>query len=165
MQTTDTAALLQAAPEEHSRRCALAKSALDSQRWPAAACGLRHAAAMAQDWAIHARALADWCDAKSESGRAHSVVPTTLTDASLSPALLAPTGPVTPEALEAGLMALAHNLGRDHAVLVRRSINGVLLAALNEPGGVSPIPPALRAEVLQVGALHDSASLEPADVG
>ena len=36
MQPTDTAALLQAAPEEHSRRCALALSALDSQRWPAA---------------------------------------------------------------------------------------------------------------------------------
>lgn len=162
MQPTDTAVLLQAAPEEHSRRCALAKSALDSQRWPAAACGLRHAAAMAQDWAIHARALADWCDAQSESGRAHSVVPATLAEP--PPILVAPAGPITPEALEAGLMALAHSLGRDHAVLVRRSINGVLLAALNEPGGVPPFPPALRVEVLQVGALHDSASLEPADV-
>ena len=66
MQTTDTAALLQAAPEEHSRRCALAKSALDSQRWPAAACGLRHAAALALDWASRARAMADWCDAQAE---------------------------------------------------------------------------------------------------
>lgn len=58
MAPTDTAVLLQAAPEEHSRRCALALSALDSQRWPAAACGLRHAAAQAQDWSIQARRLA-----------------------------------------------------------------------------------------------------------
>lgn len=36
MQTPDTAVLLQPAPEEHSRRRALAHSAIDSQRWPAA---------------------------------------------------------------------------------------------------------------------------------
>ena len=165
MQTTDTAVLLQAAPEEHSRRCALAQSALDSQRWPAAACGLRHAAAQAQDWAIQARSLADWCDAQAESGRAHSVVGATLTDPSRDLVLLDPNGPITLEALEAGLMALAHHLGRDHAVHVRRAINGVVLAALIEPSDLPPVAPALRAEVLQVGALHDSASLEPADVG
>lgn len=162
MQTTDTAALLQAAPEEHSRRCALAKSALDSQRWPAAACGLRHAAAQAQDWATRAREMADWCDAQAEPGRLHSVVGATLTDPSRDPVLLAPDGPITLEALEAGLMALAHHLGRDYAVHVRRAINGVVLAALSEPASL-PVPPALRAEVLQVGARHDSASLEPAD--
>lgn len=164
MQATDIAALLQAAPEEHSRRCALAKSALDSQRWPAAACGLRHAAAQAQDWATHARALADWCDTQAEPGRAHSVVGATLTDPSRDPVLLAPDGPITLEALEAGLMALAHHLGRDHAVHVRRAINGVVLAALSQPHDVPPVPSALRTEALQVGALHDSASLEPADV-
>ena len=59
-------------------------------------------------------------------------------------------------------MALAHHLGRDHAVHVRRAINGVVLAALSEPVGL-PVPPALRAQVQQVGELHDSASLEPAD--
>ena len=164
MQTTDIAALLQAAPEEHSRRCALAKSAIDSQRWPAAACGLRHAAALAQDWASRARSMADWCDAQAEPGRAHSVVGATLTDTSREPALLAPDGPITLEALEAGLMALAHHLGRDHAVHVRRAINGVVLAALSQPHDGPPVPPALRTEALQVGALHDSASLEPADV-
>lgn len=162
MAPTDTAVLLQAAPEEHSRRCALVQSALDSQRWPAAACGLRHAAAQAQDWAIQARRLADWCDGMAESGRAHSVVPATLAEP--PPILLAPAGPVTLEALEAGLMALAHHLGRDHAVHARRAINGVLLATLSDPRNVPPVAPALRAEAQQVGALHDSASLEPADV-
>lgn len=163
MQPPDTAALLQSAPEEHSRRCALAKSALDSQRWPAAACGLRHAAAQAQDWAARARELADWCDAQAEPGRAHSVVGATLADASREPVLLAPDGPITLEALEAGLLTLAHRLGRDHAVHVRRTINGVVLAALSQPSDLPPVPPALRAQVQQVGALHDSASLEPAD--
>lgn len=162
MQSTETAALLQATPEEHSRRCALAKSAIDTQRWPAAACGLRHAASQAQGWANRARELADWCDSQAEPGRVHSVVGATLTDPLRDPVLLAPDGPISLEALEAGLMALAHHLGRDHAVHVRRAINGVLLAALNEPVGL-PIPPALHAQVLQVGALHDSASLEPAD--
>ena len=162
MQATDTAALLQAAPEEHSRRCALAKSAIDSKRWPAAACGLRHAATQAQEWATQARALADQCDAETESGRAHSVVPATLAEP--AQAFLSPAGPITLEALEAGLMALARHLGRGHAVHVRRAINGVVLAALSQPSDVPPVPPALRTEALQVGALHDSASLEPADV-
>lgn len=162
MLSTDSVVLLQAAPEEHSRRCALAKSALDSQRWPAAACGLRHAAVQAQDWAAQARTLADWCDCQAESGRAHSVVHATLTEP--APTLLAPAGPITAEALEAGLLALAHHLGRDHAIHVRRAINGVLLAALSESDGLPPVPPALHAEAQWVGALHDSASLEPADV-
>lgn len=161
MQTTDTAALLQAAPEEHSRRCALAKSAIDSKRWPAAACGLRHAAAQAQEWAAQARALADLCDAEAESGRAHSVVPATLAEP--AQAFFSPAGPITLEALEAGLMALAHRLGRDHAVHVRRAINGVLLATQSEACEVHLVPAALLAEVQQVGAMHDSASLEPAD--
>ena len=164
MQFTDTAALLQAAPEEHSRRCALAKSALDSQRWPAAACGLRHVAAQAQDWADQARSLADWCDTQGESGRAHSVVPATLVDPALPTSLLTLDGPITLEALEAGLMALAHHLGRDHAVHTRRAINGVLLAALRGADGVPAVPAALRVQAEQIGALHDSASLEPADV-
>ncbi|WP_157019827.1 hypothetical protein [Acidovorax temperans] len=161
MQTTDTAALLQAAPEEHSRRCALAKSAIDSKRWPAAACGLRHAAVQAQEWATQARALADLCDAEAESGRAHSAVPATLAEP--AQALLSPAGPITLEALEAGLMALAHRLGRDHAVHVRRAINGVLQTMHDESGSRRLVPAALLAEVQQVGAMHDSASLEPAD--
>lgn len=36
MQPTDATVLLQAGPEERSRRCALAHSAIDSQRWPTA---------------------------------------------------------------------------------------------------------------------------------
>ena len=165
MQTTDTAVLLQAAPEEHSRRCALAKSALDSQRWPAAACGLRHAAAQAQEWAAQARSLADWCDAQAESGRAHSGVPAPhLTDPAMAATLVAPSGPVTLEALEAGLTALAHHLGRDHAVHTRRAITGVLLSTAADTNRIMLVPPALHAEAQKVGALHDSASLETADM-
>lgn len=161
MQTTDTAALLQAAPEEHSRRCALAKSAIDSKRWPAAACGLRHAATQAQEWATQARELADLCDAEAESGRAHSVVQATLAEP--AQAFLSPAGPITLEAVEAGLMALAHRLGRDHAVHVRRAINGVLQAMHDDFSAPPLVPAALLTEVQQVGAMHDSASLEPAD--
>lgn len=126
MQPTDTAVLLQAAPEEHGRRCALALSALDSQRWPAAACGLRHAAVQAQDWAIQARSLADWCDAQAESGRIGSVVPPSLVEITEPGTLLEQAGPITLEALEAGLMALAHHLGREHAVHARRAMANVL---------------------------------------
>ena len=91
MQATDTAALLQAAPEEHSRRCALAKNALDLQRWPAAACGLRHAAALAQDWATHARAMADWCDTQAEPGRAQRDRHVAAVGAESTPELAKPT--------------------------------------------------------------------------
>lgn len=73
MQTTDPAVLLQTAPEQHSRRCGLAKNAIDSRRWPVAACGLRHAAAMAQNWAVQARQLADWCDAQQKGNAGHSL--------------------------------------------------------------------------------------------
>lgn len=163
MQTTYDIAALQAASLDLQGRVDLAYRAMHAYRWPAAACGLRIASALAREWADKAAALADHCDAQAEPGRLHSVVGATLTDPSRDPVLLAPDGPITLEALEAGLMALAHHLGRDHAVHVRRAINGVVLAALSEPASL-PVPPALRAEVLQVGTLHDSASLEPADV-
>ena len=126
MAPTDTAVLLQAAPEEHSRRCALAQSALDSQRWPAAACGLRHAAAMAQEWASKARELADWCDTEAESGRAGSVVGPSLIEITQPGTLIEQAGQPTLESLEAGLMALAHHLGREHAVHTRRDMANVL---------------------------------------
>lgn len=73
MQPTDLAALLEAAPEQHSRRCSLAKSAIDSRRWPVAACGLRHAAAVAQAWALQARQLADLCDEQAKRENAQFV--------------------------------------------------------------------------------------------
>lgn len=127
MQSTETAALLEAAPEQHSRRCALTKSAIDANRWPAAACNLRTAASLAQEWADRARKLADWCDAQAESGRLHSTVSTTLGPEAQAVAL-EPAGQPTLEALEAGLMALAHGVGRDHAMRARRAMNGVLTA-------------------------------------
>lgn len=130
MQPTETAALLEAAPEAHSRRCALAKNAIEAKRWPAAACNLRTAATLVQEWADRARALADWCDAQAESGRAHSTVADTLA-ADAQATMLEPAGRPTLEALEAGLMALAHGMGREHAVRVRRAMCGVLAAQQN----------------------------------
>lgn len=131
MQLSDIAALLKAAPEEHSRRCALAKSALDSQRWPAAACGLRHAAALAQDWASRARELADWCDAQAKNG----TVPPNVAiehDGDHPADDMAAAGAPTTEAIEAGLLSLAQSLGHGHAVRVRRAMNGVLRAQQQE---------------------------------
>lgn len=43
-------------------------------------------------------------------------------------AALLPVGAPTLESLEAGLMALAHGLGREQALRVRRAMNGVLSA-------------------------------------
>ncbi|MFT3815239.1 MAG: hypothetical protein QM740_17975 [Acidovorax sp.] len=127
MQPTEPAALLEAALEQYNRRCTQAKNALDSERWVAAAFHLRTAATMAQEWADRARALADWCDAQAESGRTHSAVPATLEPAAHI-TTLEPLGLPTLEALEAGLMSLAHAMGRDHAVRTRRAMNGVLQA-------------------------------------
>lgn len=127
MQTTDLPVLLQAEPGQHSRRCALALSAIESSRWPAAACGLRSAASLAEEWAQQARHLADWCDAQAESGRAYSAVPVPMPSVCQAAALL-PVGAPTLESLEAGLMALAHGLGREQALRVRRAMNGVLSA-------------------------------------
>ena len=156
MHTTELAVLLETAPEQHSRRCALALNAIHTGRWPAAACGLRAAATLAQEWAEQARSLADWCDTKAESGRAYSTVDATLkTDASVL--ALEPAGQPTIESIEAGLMALAHSLGRDHAVRVRRAMNGIILATA--PRAVAALPVDAHA----IGAALDHHSLEQAD--
>ena len=156
MQPTDLASLLEEDPKQHSRRCALAKSALNNQRWPAAACNLRTTATLAQEWANRARDLADWCDAQAESGRAYSTVPATL-EPGAPATILESQGQPTVEALEAGLMTLAHALGRDHAVRVRRAMNGILATA----NSAAAIP--LPAEAALIGAHLDSASLEHGD--
>ncbi|CAM3404296.1 DUF222 domain-containing protein [Paracidovorax anthurii] len=126
MQTTDLPALLGAEPGQHTRRCALALSAIESSRWPAAACGLRSAAGLVEEWARRARQLANWCDTQAECGRAYSAVPVPMPEG--CQAALLPVGGPTLESLEAGLMALAHSLGREHALRVRRAMNGVLSA-------------------------------------
>ena len=156
MHTTELAVLLEIAPEQHSRRCALALNAIHSGRWPAAACGLRAAATLAQEWADQARAQADWCDAQAECGRAHSTVDATLKpDASVL--ALEPAGQPTTEALEAGLMALAYSLGREHALRVRRAINGVLQATAALPTCPLPHSAAL------MGTTFDGDSIEQGD--
>lgn len=155
MKSAEITALLQAAPEEHSRRSALVKSAIGAQRWPAAACGLRHAATQAQDWATLARILADQCDAQTTSGLARSAGPATLTDPHLFSALMAPEGPMTVAALEAGLMALANGLGREQAARVRHAISDAIAPTVNN----LPVEAAVIGEALDHNCLEQG---EPA---
>ena len=65
---------------------------------------------------------------------------------------LLPTGRPTLESLEAGLMALAHGIGREHAQRVRRAMNGVITAT----------PALLPTAVSQLSADLDS-SIEQVD--
>lgn len=74
MQPTESAAYLQAAIEIQSRNCILARTQIDAECLPMAAHNLRTAAFAAQRLAEKAIALAEWCDAQTESGRAHSTV-------------------------------------------------------------------------------------------
>lgn len=154
MQSAEIAALLQAAPEEHLKRCDLAMSAIEAQRWPQAACGLRHAAAVARTWADQAVALADQCDAAGESGRLFSVVPVTLVES------LFPPGPLTVEALEAGLLVVANHVSRSCALEMRRAVNGVIAAnALQLAAPATPFP-TLPNEAVLLGTGLDAASIE-----
>ena len=157
MQSAEIAALLQAAPEEHLKRCDLAMSAIEAQRWPQAACGLRHAAAVARTWADQAVALADQCDAAGESGRLFSVVPVTLVESIL------PVGPLTVEALEAGLLVVANHISRNCALEMRRAVNGVIAAAANTkqvPAAPATPFPTLPVEAVLLGTGLDAASIE-----
>lgn len=155
MSNPNRAALLGAAPEAHRRQCLLAIDAIESRRWPSAAALLRAEATVASEWADQARALAAWCEAEGESGRVHSTVPTAL-ERHAPADLLGPAGAPTLESLEAGLLALAHGLGREHAARVRRAMNGVLQAA--------HAPAALPPQAAALGAALDSSSLEQADL-
>lgn len=155
MSNPNRAALLGAAPEAHRRQCLLAIDAIEGRRWPSAAALLRAEATVAQEWADQARVLATWCEAEGESGRAHSTVPTAL-ECHAPADLLGPAGAPTLESLEAGLLALAHGLGREHAARARRAMNGVLQAA--------PAPAALPPQAAALGAALDSSSLEQADL-
>ncbi|SDZ16581.1 hypothetical protein [Delftia lacustris] len=136
MSPTEIAALLKAAPERHGQQCMLAADAIQGRRWPTAAALLRTQATMVQEWADQARVLATWCEAEAESGRVHSTVPTAL-ECHAPADLLGPAGAPTLESLEAGLLALAHGLGREHAARVRRAMNGVLQAA-HAPAALPP---------------------------
>lgn len=108
--------------------------------------GLRHTASIAQDLATQARQLADWCDAQAENLQPNALAPS-------SPAnLLTLNGTATVEALEAGLMALANGLGRDHATRVLQAINGAT--------HFTPIATSLAAEAALIGSALDHDSLE-----
>jgi uncharacterized protein (DUF885 family) len=138
MQPSDLTALLEAVPEQHSRRCAQAQNAIDSQRWFAAAFHLRTAATSAQEWADRAATLAEWCDAQAANSAAGSSIGHLAPDAE-PPTLAMPRDTATPpttEAIEAGLMALAHAMGPDHATRVHRAMNEVLAAEATREGGV-----------------------------
>ena len=155
MQPNETISLLEVAPEQHTRRCALAMSAINAMRWPAAACGLRTAATLAQDWADRARHLAEWCDTQAEGGRAPAAISQTQ-PSDAQDVLIERLGQPTIESLEAGLMALANALGRDRAVLVRQAMNRILAA------GAPSI--SLPLEAILLGADLDGSSLEQGDV-
>lgn len=143
MSSAEIAALLEAAPDQHSQRCAVTKSAIDASRWPAAACGLRDAANEARDWANQVQHLADWCDAQ--------VATVQSTAAALAP-VAAVAGPATLEALEAGLMALANGLGPDHSARVLEAISSSVYPA--------PASNRLPAEAALIGGALDHDSLE-----
>jgi len=155
MSNPNRAALLGAAPEAHRRQCLLAIDAIEGRRWPSAAALLRAEATAASEWADQARVLATWCEAEGESGRVHSTVLTAL-ECHAPADLLGPAGAPTLESLEAGLLALAHGLGREHAARVRRAMNGVLQA--------THAPAALPPQAAALGAALDSSSLEQADL-
>lgn len=69
---------------------------------------------------------------------------------------LLPAGRPTLESLEAGLMALAHGIGRYHAQRVRRAMNGVITAT-------SASLVLLPSTASQLGSDLDSTSHEQAD--
>ena len=69
---------------------------------------------------------------------------------------LLPAGRPTLESLEAGLMALAHGVGRYHAQRVRRAMNGVITAT-------SASLVLLPSTASQLGSDLDSTSHEQAD--
>lgn len=146
MITIEITGLPKAAPTQHSQRCTATKLAIDAGRSPAAACGLRHAATHAQDWATQARQLADWCDAQAMSPQAEQLAP------SGSGGLPTPNGTAPLEALEAGLMALASGLGPDHSARVLQAISGA-----TQP---TPIATSLPAEAVVIGQALDHDSLE-----
>ncbi len=70
---------------------------------------------------------------------------------------LLPVGEPTLQSLEAGLIALAHGLGREHAMRVRRAMNGMLLHAATATTNTLPL------EAASFGQSLDSDSLEQAD--
>ena len=136
MQLADFTAHLQAAPEEHQRRSAFTASAIEGGRWGAAACYSRQAAAAAHEWANVAFQLATFCDAQAEVARFGAAVPITLVEITEPGTVAEHCGAPTLESLEAGLLALAHHLGREHAVHTRRAMVNVLLAKPAAPGSV-----------------------------
>ena len=70
---------------------------------------------------------------------------------------LLPVGEPTLQSLEAGLIALAHSFGREHAMRVHRAMNGTLLHA------AAATTSALKLEASRFGQSLDSDSLEQAD--
>lgn len=70
---------------------------------------------------------------------------------------LLPAGEPTLQSLEAGLIALAHGLGREHAMRVRRAMNCVLQQSLAPTSTVLPI------EAEHIGLSFDCDLIEQAD--
>lgn len=143
MSSAEITAFLEAAPTQHSQRCATNQSPIDAGSWPAAARDLRHAAALAQDLATQAHQLADWCDVQAANGQGGSAAP---------PAVATPADSLTLEALKAGLMALANGLGIDHSARVLEAISSTFAA--------THASRRLPAEAAVIGEALDHDSLE-----
>lgn len=132
--TATTAALLASAPENHTKRCALVRQAIDDRRWSQAAVALRLAALSASEWAKDANDLATQCTSEQVSGRLASVIP-------YSHRSSATPNTLTLEALEAGLPVVANTVSRDCALRARRAMDGVMAGC--SPAGAWDASPAL----------------------
>lgn len=122
MQPPEILNLLESLPEQQRRRCAQAINAIQREHWPAAACSLRVAAQIGQEWAAQASQLAAWCEEQRTANSADRASPTALARSPTTQHLQHPGKP-TLESLEAGLTALAHFFGPEHATAVRKAMS------------------------------------------
>lgn len=134
---------LESPPEQQRRRCAQAINSIQREHWPAAACSLRVAAQIGQEWAAQANQLAAWCEEQRTASSADSASPTALARSPTTQHIQHPGKP-TLEFLEAGLTALAHFFGPEHATAVRKAMSRGLAGERTAPATraitSSPLP-------------------------
>lgn len=132
MQPPEILNLLESLPEQQRRRCAQAINAIQREHWPAAACSLRVAAQIGQEWAAQANQLAAWCEEQRTASSADSASHTALARSPATQHIQHPGKP-TLESLEAGLTALAHFFGPDHATAVRKAMSRAVAGERTTP--------------------------------
>lgn len=122
MQPPEILNLLESLPEQQRRRCAQAINAIQRGHLPAGACSLHVVAPLDQEWAAQATQLAAWCEEQRITGASNSETATALTRRPVAPLAQHPGKP-TLESLEAGLTALAHFFGPEHATALRKAMS------------------------------------------